>query len=280
MIKSSYFFIVLILVQCLATKRTIAQDDSLSDVKRYVVLCKKLSYNINNKDFNSIGYQAWEEDESIGVKSLCLYGNYIYITDVYHSSVKRIDINTGEMKTSESVRKDNPQEPNTAWFRDIGIFNGNVYVVTDRNTIYSFDLNLKALQSFSYPEPGLSAKYIFSISKDSLCTWEDKNELKDHSRQFKLFCINKANYGKEMNYVIPETKYFSYLDNRYLKGRRYKIFKKDGKSFFQSKYGIVQLDIPTIDKYDAYNIDFNESGVYFFDSKPTKFTLYIYKYKD
>jgi len=172
----------------------VKQKDNLNDtIKNYDY--KMWTFKVNNEDSNNIGYEEYKEDESIGPKSLVVCGNYVYITDVYHSNIKEVNITTGEMRSSKRyLSKTTSGNFSRSWFRDIAIFNDKIYVTTDKDSIFCFSKKLSLLQSI----PTLKGdKHIFSIEENELLVYLNDHQLPNHSVQIELLSINKD--GQSLN---------------------------------------------------------------------------------
>ncbi len=257
--------------------------NSQKEVKEEIVneeshIYKKWQFKIDNKNAEGIGYKIYTDDESIGVKSICIEGEYAYITDVYHTSIKQININTGEIKSSKSLSP-LPADNAGIWLRDIAVFNDKIYAPADRDTIYVFSKELNLLQSI--PVKNRKKKYIEKINPDGIEIFFDNYESTDSADEITLLFVDKKGEVSTIKKKIPKEEINQNQSQTAIQGKPYKTYIKNGKNYFECEYGTVELEnpIPEIREYGASNFNFNASALVYFDSTPNEFTLYVYKYK-
>jgi hypothetical protein len=274
----SYITLLFMLSSCSATiseKRTgsIGINDTVKEIKTF----KKWTFKVNNKDFEKIGYKIYTDDQSIGVKALYPEGEYVYITDVYHTNIKQINVNTGEMKSSKSLSP-LPADESGIWLRDIAVFNNKIYAPADRDTTYIYSKELKLLQSIPTSRGN---KYIESVGQNEIKIYLNSNQLPDMTIEKTLLSINKEGTVSTIKKDIPIEERTKQLEQRQVQDKPFKTYTKNGKNYFECEYGIIELktSIPEIKEYDCVeNFNFNSNTLVYFDSTPTEFTLYVYKY--
>jgi hypothetical protein len=251
---------------------TIESNDSLKQVE----LIKKWVFKVNNADPGQIGYKTYTDDESIGVKAICVDGEYAYIADVYHTSVKRINITTGELLSSKPL-SNLPSDESGIWLRDISIFNNKIYVTSDMSSIYVFSLDLELLQMISVLK---GRKNIESINENNIEIFLYDNQLADKSIEKTLLSIDKNGDTATIKKQTSIQEYKKLLSQERVQGKPFQVYTKNSRSYFKNEYGIIELSnqVPDIKTYDVRNLNFNLSSLVFFDSTPTEFTLYVYKY--
>lgn len=243
-------------------------DTSVRRIKTF----KKWVFKVNNSDDESIGYKIYTDDESIGVKSICVDSDYVYITDVYHTNIKLINIVTGELKSSKTLANLPPDESGI-WLWDIAVFNNKVYVTTNGTSIYVFSQELQLVEEITVR---YGKNHIENVSKSTIEIFVGGEQIQNDTNS-NILLINEN--GHKTKLLKKSQK--SNNSQVYVHGKPYKTFVKDGKNYFQNQCGIVVLEepIPGIKEYSgAESINFNSTTLVYFDSTPTEFTLYVYKY--
>lgn len=104
-----------------------------SDKIKSLKTTSEFTLNVDNLDINAVGYKHFEEDMDVGVNSMFVFNNTIYLPDVFHKNIKAFNIETKRLKVSEEL---------TAWITDIMIYNQKVLVVSDYNGLSLLDLDL------------------------------------------------------------------------------------------------------------------------------------------
>jgi hypothetical protein len=226
--------------------------NSIQKQNNYNQILDSLILDINNDDYKKIGFKYEEDDESIGVKSIIIKDSVIYLLDVYHSNIKRINLVTGELESSK------PFSEKRVWLRDLIVFKKSIFIFSDIETNYILDLNLNLIKTFELP---IGSKYYYKTNNDTLLIYNMGEVLKINddgillSRKKEFIDILKLAHGKE-----------------------YSIINK----VIYTKYGDVHLkrEFPYTWKeyYDAVNIDFNERNLVFFETNPYKLKIFIKKY--
>ncbi len=267
---------VILITSCLNQKSdlntysTVVKNETIKEGNFY----KKWSFKIDNENAESIGYKIYTDDESIGIKSICIEGEYIYVTDVYHTSIKQININTGEMKSSKSLSS-LPADESGIWLRDIAVFNDKIYVTADRNMIYVFSKDLNLLQSIPTSK---GRKNIESVGQNAIEIFLKDEQLPDKSIEKTLLSIDEKGNVSTIKKQIPIQEHTK--KQLQLQGKEYKTYTKSDKNYFECEYGTIELKnpIPEIKEYGAGNLNFNSTTLVYYNSTPTEFTLYVYKY--
>jgi hypothetical protein len=259
-------------VEKIHKKETITINDTLKKVG----LIKKWIFKVNNADPLQIGYKTYTDDESIGVKGICVDGEYAYITDVYHTSIKRINITTGELLSSKPL-SNLPSDKSGIWLREISVFNNKIYVTSDMSSIYVFSLELELIQSI----PVLKGrKKIESINEKNIEILLYENQLADKSIEKTLFSIDKNGDTSTIKRQMPIQEYKKVLSQKRVQGKSFQEYSKNNRYYLKNEYCIIELSnpIPDINTYDARNLNFDFTSLVFFDSTPAEFTLCVYKY--
>lgn len=252
-----------------------SQIIEIYDTLKKIGLLKKWIFKVNNDNPRQIGYKTYTDDESIGVKGICVDGEFAYISDVYHTCIKRINITTGELLSSKPL-SNLPSDKSGIWLRDVTVFNNKIYVTSDMSLIYVFSLDLELIQSI----PVLNGrKNIESIDEKSIEILLFDNQLADKSIEKTLFLIDKNGDTSTVKRQTPILEYQKILSQKRVQGKSFQKYSTNNKYYFKNEYCIIELSnpIPDIKTYDASNLNFNFKTLVFFDSNPEEFTLYIYK---
>lgn len=219
---------------------------------------KKYSYRVNNENKNSFGYKDYH-DLDVGPTSIILDSIFVYIVDQYHSNIKRINLNTGEIKTSHKLGS-----IPMAWLRDIAIFNNRLYITTDLDSIYVLSKEFESITSL-YMDKG--EKYFSNI---------DENELTVYiTLKAKLSKIGPDNNLIESLKILP----FDIFKTPH--GKEFRVYQeKDGKKFIKTPYDTIQLQSKYNEIFPYYNAileDFSENKFVYFCVDSKTFTLHIYE---
>ena len=254
-------------------------SDVLSDRAKQSIKVKEhvvLEFLVDNSNPDSIGYEVWEMDENIGVKAISIHDGHIYITDVYHSNIKKISINNGSMMSSVSI-SNLPPSKSGVWLRDISSFNNKLYVTSDRDSIYVFSEDLRYEEAIECVK---GRKTIFNVGDDSLFIYLGETQLENKDIEFDLMYIGKNDRISQVSKTLSIEEYGRKNSFKETLGKRYKVFIEDGKSFVETENGTIKIEgnIPVINDYDARNIDFDNNHLVYFDSTPSKLILHIYQF--
>jgi hypothetical protein len=233
----------------------------------------KVEFEIKNYDDDFFGYKVIEEDEDIGVNSICIIEDNIYFTDTYHSNIKLYNIKKGTLLSSASISNLSPDKSGV-WIRDICYFNDKIYVTSDRGEIFIYTKELK-LEKILKCEIG--AKTILSNTNDSLLIFFEENQLHNLDVSYDLIYINKNDDLKIINKTIGLNDYKTRLKNKYVIGKEYYLFNEDQDEYLFYKGEKIKLikPLPEVREYTSRNIDVSSKYLVYFDSKPDKLTLFI-----
>jgi len=240
-------------------------------------------FKVDNKDssFTQFGYFATGNDAHTGVRGIAFDEEYVYLSDTWHKSVKKVDIQKGEIVANKRLNA-----RNKFTLADITVFNDNLYVITDDTVVFILDKNLTLLNTLSVPQDYNKnlgeRKPIYWQTQDTLILHpelEHGKQLSDFRIPVKLIYIDKNNRITSEIKLLKPNEYP--LIRGYIKGKKYEILKQDGKYYFITEYGKLPLqsDIPTLKRYGAINFDFNESTLVYFDMDSSKFVLTVIRYK-
>jgi hypothetical protein len=222
------------------------------------------------------GYYDFEDDEDMGIKSISIGNDYIYLTDVFYSNIKKVSINNGKIETVSP--KLGNKKPYPAWLMDIAFFHDYVYVTSKLDSIYVLSSSLIPKKSISCDK---GVKTIDHISNDSLLIYLSDKQLPNKSVEYSFLLIKKnGDYSTINKNISIEEESKSSLENQTM-GKHYELYKDlTGTEYIKTEYGKLKLNtpIPQLTEYSARNLDFNEHYLVYFDCNPKKLTLYIYEY--
>jgi hypothetical protein len=235
-------------------------------------LYKKFSFPCNNSDYKCFGYEVWEDDEDVGVKSISLDENNAYLTDVYHNNIKKVNIEDGTITSSIPIRN-TPPSKSGLWLRDITIFNNKLYVTSDIDSIYVFDKDLTLIETIASYK---GTKTFYRVTNDSLFIYLNSRQMPNKTILFDLQLITKTDSKKRINLTIPINKYKENSLLKDVQGNSYQITD----NYILTKYGKLLLNTPLyeITGYIARNIDFKKDELAFYITNQSTLRLYVYKY--
>ena len=247
-----------------------------SDQSKSIKNSKVLTLKMSNSDPNRIGYEVWEQDEDIGVKSIYIHENEILLVDTYHSNLKRIYLKDGSMEAGPSLSQLSGAESGI-WLRDLAVFKDKIYVCSDMDSIYVFNMNLVREKAIPVPR---GRKYVYDCNPDTLTFFLDSKQREDLSIDYQLLSITDENSYEAIVKTIPIEPYSKIRLQKYTHGRAYEISTDPKEHFIKTEVGKVFIDssFTPISGYDAMNIDYNSKYLAYFDSDPEKFTLYYYQF--
>jgi hypothetical protein len=252
--------------------KTVENIKPLKSVKSY-------RFNIDNNNLNSFGFLLIEEDQSIGVRSIVLHGDYLYISDPFHGNIKKMRISDGEL--SSSLKLDSNYK-----IREITVFNNFLYVFTDDTKCYSLDLDLNIKAELTIPKYRW-VKDIFKQTQKELMIYrpiEDVIQLADKSTRLKIVKIGQDNsISKDsltLTYEQFESSAYSPKAN-HIRGIKYDYVANGNKTTLTNQYGVFELKEKlsnTAKFYDSKNIDFTESKIAHFSVTNNEVIIAIYEF--
>lgn len=230
---------------------------------------KVLKFSIDNTDSASFGYQSFKDDESVGTKSICLYGDYVILVDAAHNCIKRVDLINGNVTTSAAVNHIFNFRP--VLLTNAIVFNDSIYVTSNKGAMYVFSEDFK----HSHELDVQNAPYLWRITNDSLIFQVPNSTYLDTT---KYVIITKKGIHQQKRTVGKSNVNDSVL---YAINKPYKIYTTGGKWYLKNQYGILQLknEIPQIKEYGCENIDFNDKYLVYFNSTPKALELFVYELK-
>lgn len=224
-----------------------------------VLINKQLSYTVGNNNPDLLGFEYHKADGSFAIRDILLQNNYLYIVDEFHGNIKKIDINTGEIKCSNILGKGKQE-----CIQRIAFLLNKFYVFSIHKTSYILDCNLSLIDSFEMVNGSkeiyrITDKHLLLETIDGLLTLDNKGEIINKSE-----LINWSPYYKEKN------------------GKGFEIQDVDSSySIIRNQFKEIKLDtiFPYIDNYyEANNIDFDSTKLVFFEyvNNTYKFNIIYY----
>ena len=248
----------------------------MNDSTRKILFYKHMEFSINNKRTDQFGFEFVKDDESIGVKSLIVDSCFLYLTDAYHSNIKRINVTSSQMESSDGVS--DTKLKNVRWFDKLVAFKDLIYVPA-YDTLYVFDKIMSLKKAIKAKR---CRKYIYSCNDNELNIYLGEAQLKDFSTNFELLSINNSGVpiSKIENVSIGVVD--SSLNYKWACGRPYLMVSRAGKNYFQCAYGTIELKYPFVpfeDKFNASNdLFFDAHNLAYFYSTPSRIDIYVYKW--
>ena len=254
--------------------QAIGNEGIEGNIVRPIKATKTWRFKIQNSNPDSIGYDVYEDDEDVGVKGIAVKEPYIYLTDVFHNNIKRVDLKTGKIVSSQALCK----KDEMVWLRQIVVFNDTLYVTADTKRIYVYSLDLKLIKEL--PEPD-GQKHIASVAKDSLNIFLSEDEQqKDLSVPYNYLVIRKSGTSKVIKKVVPVQQLKEDDKVTSMNGKKFTTETINGKLCMKTEYGVFELKEPIKEnkEYGAYNFDFTNNTLAYFYSTPKEFVLTINQY--
>lgn len=213
--------------------------------------------DVDNLNHNKFGLEIIENDESIGLKSIYISNNNIFIVDTYHNNFKMIDIINKEIKVSPRVSK------NRMWLRDITVIKDKIYLLSELGMCYEFSNDLKIVRKFQIPRNVkffgcYNGKTIQLIEDNGFCHYIDlEGNVLDNS---KIKDFDFTSYSHCKSFVIKDSNKSSTVISEL------------------SSFRLNEIFTPIWEYYDGINLDFDEKVlVYFKVYDANKYQLFIYK---
>ena len=271
---NNFRFIIISLGSTIFTS-CIGQNNGLQDLIN-VNNFSTIELNINNGVCDSVGYEVWNYDEDVGVKSINIHKDFLYLTDVYHNSIKKVSIKSGNIESNICLSK-LPASESGIWLRDITVFNNKVYVTGDRDSVYVFSLDLKLEKVIPV---SVGYKNIYKMSPDSLLIYLDSEQLPNLNFKYELLLVTSDHNYSLINKIVSLNDYEKERRKTTINGEEYKLLTNSDKPFIEIPRGVIELktEIPNIDEYGAKNIDFSKNYLIYFSSSKEKIIFYIYHF--
>lgn len=249
---SLLFFLISIFSSCNAN-----QDfKKLKGVEKYIL-------DINNLDNKSIGYKHFEMDMDIGVNSMFVFKNIIYLPDLYHKNIKAFNIETGKLSASEEL---------FSWFTDIVVFNQKLFVVSEYDGLKILDLNLNIEgESFSLPK---GYKYFAKYNEDLFIVNTSIVERYEGKVAYECYNLNSVMKNKVdkinlLSDILPER--VGYYD---------KELRIENILYLQVEelYYEIPYSLEKIKEYDAFNIFVESQQITYYYIDKNHLKIEVFKY--
>lgn len=238
-------------------------------------------YKINNSNDNDFGFLSVLEDQSIGVRNIYLYKDFVFLSDPVHGNVKKINLSSGKIcAVSPLLDKDND-------LRNITVFNDFVYVLTDNEINFILDTGLNKIGNLLLPQYK-GVKDVFKQTENELILYrpiEDVIQQNDKRMKISILKVDKTNSFQKDSLIWSYDEYnksaygSSSSSNR---GKQYTVFNnKEGKRYFINEHGKFELReiLPTTFKYyDSKNIDFTPNKIAYYNVTSSDVILTVNSY--
>ena len=210
-------------------------------------------FNYDNSFPDAFGYHVYVDD-LVGPSGLVVFGDFIFLIDNYHNSVKRLNYKTKELISSKQFASDN-----YVMFR-ITKFNDLLYLSSLTDTIYVLDKELRQVDKFAIEERGR----FYGDSRQSLKIWFPENDW--------IAEINKSND------IILDKEFIGHIGkDDYLNGKECII---DDSRIIS---GDVLLDISNSSYSKMYFMDFSDNVFAYYDveidyeNNPEQLEIFIHE---
>jgi hypothetical protein len=234
------------------------------DSKQNVILKEanytKLSFPVNNESIDSIGYEEYDDGPDIGITSMIIYQNYAYLIDKFHGNVKRINLTSGEIITSEVLNLNH--QP---WINDAVVFHQQLLVLSDLDTCYKLSLDLMHKEFFLLKS---GDKFFTKINQSphiyNLLTQECVKLDFNHELSVNEDSCSMPDIWSKSNLIKP-----------------YKCVSAEKNRFIVFLNNKIQLQTDFPDKllrYEARNMDFDENRLTYFEYSENRFIIHVYTY--
>lgn len=251
----------LVLISCIKTDNSKHETIEATQPKIF-------TFPIDNEDPCKFGFVEMDNGISIGVTSVCIVNNFVYLTDEYHKNVKRIDILNSNLICSDKITDSTFFKQ----FNDVIDFNDNLYITSSEKNIYVVDYNLKKSFSFELPTRG---GYPISIMSRSDSTIDFSVPVRDS-----LYRINISNEVVLKRILTSDessrlTNYFN-VELGNIRSKKLEYIKSDSAEYIKIDQKTIKLITPFVYTSDAFNIDYDKNHMAIFNINTQEVKLYIY----
>lgn len=260
-----------------SNKTFISENKELKAIK----LAQVFKYKYDNSNAKKFGFLYLSDEQSIGVKGVCLYNEYAYLTDPLHGNVKKVNLKNGEIVGASSRLNKNFN------LTKLTVFNDLVYVLTDDEIIYILDLNLNNANNLLTPNYRWE-KDFFKQTDEELSLYrpiDDVVQLKDKRMKIHILDIDKNNNISTDSIVWSFDKYNNsgYGSKLYnIRGKEYNFTKDDANAeLLTIDFGKFELkkSLPTtFQYYESKNIDFTSNRIIFYEITKEELIINVYNY--
>jgi len=225
-----------------------------------------------SKNPSDFGYYVFPgTGEIFSVSSIRLIDNAIYLTDASNSNIKKIDLNTGKLSVSKSLKRDR------SWLISLGYLNNQLYLITNWNIVYIMDLDLNYKRSILLKN-FVGRIFLSFESLDSLVLTNKDDGGND-----------KEGYDCPINYIIdkydhcvrdstrPEN--FDLLIDRFSGIFAPEVTIK--KKLFLNIHDIlyeIPVSIENVNSYDCYNVDFSKGRLTYYEMNKNRIKIEVLDY--
>jgi hypothetical protein len=235
-------------------------------------------FKVNNTDVQQMGFLALQEDQSIGIRSVVINNDFVFLADPLHGNIKKINLKSGKI-IAVSPKLDNENN-----LRTLAVFNNAIYVITDKENIKMMDFNFNKIDDLSVPNYKW-VKDVFFQTENELVLFrpiEDVVQQADKSMKIKTLKIDVTKSIRIDSVILS---YDEYTKSPYAKdnirGKRYDYLNEDGRHYLLNEFGKFELkeELPTTYRYyDSKNLDFTSNKIVYYSVTPDEVILTVNNY--
>lgn len=221
----------------------------------------QFEFELDTTKDTQIGYRPGTP--GIGPKSISLGKECVYIVDDYHFNLKRIDLKTGALTSSQRV-----SSREYCWPNDAIECSGNVLVSDSFDSVFVFDTNLNRLRSTYVGEQ--DNRFFIREEDGSLLLY---GEL--HDAAYAISCHGEVDSMRDtaIQSAVQATAH----------GNPFSVVEQNGQFVLRTKYYSVPLVKGTenvsqaLDYLDCSYVDYDSSRVVYFNILNGQIMLYYYQ---
>lgn len=253
--------IAVILTSCI-------RPDKPLDNSTEAVQPKIFTFPIDNENVSKFGFIEMDNGISIGVTSVCIVNNYVYLTDEFHKNIKRLDVSTSTLICSYEITDSTFFKQ----FNDVIDFNGNLYITSSERNVYVINYDLDRSSFFTIPTIG---GYPIGIMSKTDSTIDFCVMVRDS-----LYRVNHNNEvvlkrQLENSEILKLTNYFN-VELGNIRSKRLNYYKNENGEYMEINGRSVKLVNPFTYASDAFNVDFDNNYLVIFNCNSKELKLYIY----
>lgn len=277
--RKGYFFLIILCITSILYsfganseyKKSSLLSDFDSTKIRLIKSRQTFTFPVS-KNPSDFGYYVFPgTGEIFSVSSIRLINNAIYLTDASNSNIKKIDLNTGKLSVSKSLKRDR------TWLISLGYLNNQLYLITDRNIVYIMDLDLNYKRSILLKN-FVGRIFLSFESPDSLVL----TNMDD--------CYNdKEGYLCPINYIIDKYDHCVRDSTRpenfdLLLDRSSGIIAPEviiKKKLFLNINDLlyeIPVSIENLNPYDCYNVDFSKGRLTYYEMNKNRIKIEVLDY--
>jgi hypothetical protein len=224
---------------------------------------------ISNKNKNCIGYEHYKEDMDLSLSLIYKYNNFIFLLDKYHQNIKRLDLKTKEIISSEKLNRT---------LDDIIVRNNLLYVTGYAGSLFVLDINLKTIKTIALP---MGSKFFYNDNNVIAVLGYESEQRKDLSVVYQRLKLNPLDYSLEKDSLVLS--YAEYVKRDIAVNNKhfdYKQEKHNNSIIIKSSYGNYKINNLILDfnNYITNNVFCDKDSIVYFEIKRNKLIIHVYNY--